>query len=112
MSLHWEIEFDQAGGLLTDGGLSATLARGGPSDLFVFCPGWHTGRDSARELSAAMFGLIAVVNSGIGIRQELKAPVKDVVAVQPGTLPRTSSGKLRRATVRAWYVDGNIDRCH
>jgi len=59
MSLHWEIEFDQAGGLLTDGGLSATLARGGPSDLFVFCPGWHTGRDSARELSAAMFGLIA-----------------------------------------------------
>lgn len=59
MGLHWEIEFDQAGGLLTDGGLAATLARGGPGDLFVFCPGWHSDRDSARELSTAMFRLIA-----------------------------------------------------
>jgi hypothetical protein len=56
---HWEIEFDKAGGLVDDGGLAGTVGEGGPTDLFVFSPGWNTGRDSARELSNAMFGLIA-----------------------------------------------------
>src|SRR5882757_151248 len=56
---HWEIEFDQAGGLVDDGGLARSVGRGGPTDLFVFSPGWNSGRDSARELSNAMFGLIA-----------------------------------------------------
>jgi len=56
---HWEIEFDQAGELVHDGGLTRAVWQGGPTDLFVFSPGWNTGRDSARELSNAMFGLIA-----------------------------------------------------
>lgn len=56
---HWEIEFDRSGGLVDDGGLAEAVGEGGPCDLFVFSPGWNTGRDSARELSNAMFGLIA-----------------------------------------------------
>jgi hypothetical protein len=53
---HWEIEFDQVGALLDDGGLVGADA---PEDLFVFSHGWNTDRASARELSMAMFGLIA-----------------------------------------------------
>jgi hypothetical protein len=56
---HWEIEFDRAGGLVDDGGLAEAVGQGGPTDLFVFSPGWNTGRDSALGLSNAMFGLIA-----------------------------------------------------
>jgi fatty-acyl-CoA synthase len=36
-------------------------------------------------------------------------PAKDVVLVAPGTLPKTSSGKLQRALCRAQYLEGRLD---
>jgi hypothetical protein len=54
----WEVEFDQAGALRRDGGLTAAVGPGGPADLMLFCPGWNASPDSARELSDAMIGLI------------------------------------------------------
>ena len=37
-------------------------------------------------------------------------PVHEVVLLRPGSLPFTSSGKLRRAECRAGYVAGRFDR--
>ena len=36
-------------------------------------------------------------------------PAKDVVLVAPGTLPKTSSGKLQRAQCRARYLEGHLE---
>ncbi|HEY1117413.1 MAG TPA: AMP-binding protein, partial [Acidimicrobiales bacterium] len=36
-------------------------------------------------------------------------PAKDVVLVAPGTLPKTSSGKLQRAQCRTRYLDGHLE---
>nr|WP_042181114.1 fatty acyl-AMP ligase [Kibdelosporangium sp. MJ126-NF4]CEL14818.1 Long-chain-fatty-acid--CoA ligase [Kibdelosporangium sp. MJ126-NF4]CTQ96551.1 Long-chain-fatty-acid--CoA ligase (EC 6.2.1.3) [Kibdelosporangium sp. MJ126-NF4] len=35
--------------------------------------------------------------------------VRDVVVIEPGELPRTSSGKVRRAACRTSYIDGTLD---
>ena len=35
-------------------------------------------------------------------------PPRDVVLVQPGTLPKTSSGKLQRAKCREQYLDETL----
>lgn len=56
---HWVIQFGSDGRPGPDDGLAAAMGPDGPGDLFVFSPGWNTSEQSARELSAAMFGLIA-----------------------------------------------------
>jgi len=37
-------------------------------------------------------------------------PPRDVVLVRPGTLPKTSSGKLQRATCRQRYLAGELQK--
>jgi len=46
------------------------------------------------------------------VRAVAGVPAKDVVLVAPGTLPKTSSGKLQRGVCRAHYVDGHLDLVH
>jgi len=41
--------------------------------------------------------------------QAVGVPCRDVVLVRPGTLPKTSSGKLQRALCRQQYLDGNLE---
>ena len=36
-------------------------------------------------------------------------PPRDVMLVQPGTLPKTSSGKLQRAKCREQYLDEELE---
>jgi fatty-acyl-CoA synthase len=36
-------------------------------------------------------------------------PPRDVMLVKPGTLPKTSSGKLQRAKARELYLDEELD---
>lgn len=54
--------------------------------------------------------------AGIGPRihqyvaRELGLAVADVVVVRPFSLPKTSSGKLRRARAKALYLSGGLDR--
>ena len=47
------------------------------------------------------------------VQERVKAvagiPAKDVVLVSPGTLPKTSSGKLQRAQCRARYLAGHLE---
>lgn len=40
----------------------------------------------------------------------LGSPPDDIVLVKRGTVPKTSSGKVRRASARELYVGGNLDR--
>jgi len=50
-----------------------------------------------REIKRAVWGKLGVMTS-------------DVVCVKPGTLPKTSSGKLRRRLTRRRYTAGQLDR--
>jgi fatty-acyl-CoA synthase len=42
------------------------------------------------------------------VQQVVFAKPADILAVRPGTLPRTSSGKLRRQQVRRSYLNGDL----
>jgi fatty-acyl-CoA synthase len=44
------------------------------------------------------------------VRQRCGLVVRDVVVMEPGTLEKTSSGKLRRATYRDQYLNGTLAR--
>jgi fatty-acyl-CoA synthase len=44
------------------------------------------------------------------VSEELQLAVADVVLVPPGTLPKTSSGKLQRRKTREQYLGGSIGR--
>jgi fatty-acyl-CoA synthase len=53
----------------------------------------------AREVTRA-------VNDSVGI------PPKEVVLVEPGTVPKTSSGKLQRSACRQQFSAGELARLH
>ena len=56
------------------------------------------------EPSAVRDGIARAVRSSVGVRPD------DVVLVAPGTLPKTSSGKLRRGACRALYEMEELER--
>ncbi|MET0340901.1 MAG: amino acid adenylation domain-containing protein [Polyangiales bacterium] len=62
--------------------------------------------DPAAEADASQ--IITAVQAVIAQDHEL--PVADVVLVRPGTIPKTSSGKLQRARTRAMYLEGALAR--
>jgi fatty-acyl-CoA synthase len=43
------------------------------------------------------------------VRDAVGVPAKDIVLVAPGTLPKTSSGKLQRSLCKRYYLDGRLD---
>src|SRR5207245_1201708 len=44
------------------------------------------------------------------VNEELQLVAADVRLVAPGTLPKTSSGKLQRRKTRQQYLDGTLGR--
>lgn len=44
------------------------------------------------------------------VRRALRIPVREVVCLPPGSLPKTSSGKLQRRLTRSLYLDGRLGR--
>ena len=42
------------------------------------------------------------------VRQAIGLPPEDVVFVSPGTLPKTSSGKLQRSLCRSRYLNAQL----
>jgi len=42
------------------------------------------------------------------VKEVVGVPAKDIVLVSPGTLPKTSSGKLQRSLCRRRYQDGEL----
>jgi fatty-acyl-CoA synthase len=43
------------------------------------------------------------------VRDAVGVPAKDIVLVAPGTLPKTSSGKLQRSLCKRYYRDGRLE---
>ena len=43
------------------------------------------------------------------VRDSVGVPAKDVVLVAPGTLPKTSSGKLQRSLCRDRYLGRHLE---
>ncbi|HET6953604.1 MAG TPA: AMP-binding protein [Acidimicrobiales bacterium] len=46
------------------------------------------------------------------VREAMGVPAKDIVLVAPGSLPKTSSGKLQRSLCRSRYVKGTLAPVH
>ncbi|HEU5084697.1 MAG TPA: AMP-binding protein [Acidimicrobiales bacterium] len=63
------------------------------------------------EARPADGGSLGPVRSAVHqrVRAVAGVPAKDVVLVAPGTLPKTSSGKLQRGLCRRRYLDGHLD---
>ena len=52
--------------------------------------------------------IIGDIRQAVAERHELQA--FDIVLLQPGTIPKTSSGKVRRSTCRNEYECGGLKR--
>ena len=70
--------------------------RAGKEALVVVAESRADDADSVRHAIAAT------------IRHAIGIPAKDVVLVQPGTLPKTSSGKLQRSLCRERYLSDQL----
>ncbi|MGW1957726.1 fatty acyl-AMP ligase [Streptomyces sp. NPDC001920] len=81
-----------------DGGTPDCVGTGGEQAVVVA----EIAPDSASEAEK----IIDVVRSGIGEAHGL--PVREVVLVRPGTIPKTSSGKIQRHASRAAYLNGTL----
>ena len=44
------------------------------------------------------------------VRESVGIPAKEIVLVTPGTLPKTSSGKLQRSACKQRYLDEDLTR--
>ncbi|MFM7064197.1 MAG: AMP-binding protein, partial [Actinomycetes bacterium] len=66
-----------------------------PSDDGVETGGWAT---------ALVRDVVGAVTASVGV------PPKEVVLVEPGTVPKTSSGKLQRSACRAQFDAGTLAR--
>ena len=54
-------------------------------------------------------GDVAGMEDGVGALEVCGLPPRDVMLVQPGTLPKTSSGKLQRAKCRELYLAEELE---
>jgi fatty-acyl-CoA synthase len=70
----------------------------------------HRGKERVVVVAETKAGDLARIRDEVGVRsvETVGVPCRDVVLVQPGTLPKTSSGKLQRALCRQQYLDGEL----
>lgn len=61
----------------------------------------HAWEDFVKELNSSIRSIV-FAHHGVAVH--------DVVLVKPRTVPKTSSGKLKRASVRTSYLNGSIER--
>jgi fatty-acyl-CoA synthase len=87
------IEGVRAGNVIAFG----TEGRRGRESLVV------VAESKSYELDRIRAAVKSAVYDAVGI------PPEDVVLVRPGSLPKTSSGKLQRALCRTRYLDAELD---
>ncbi|MEY9988738.1 acyl-CoA synthetase (AMP-forming)/AMP-acid ligase II [Streptomyces sp. V4I8] len=85
-------------GTVADSGAGGDGGAGGEQPVIVA----EIAPDAAPDAEK----IIDVIRSGIGEDHGLS--VRDVVLVEPGTIPKTSSGKIQRHATRAAYLDGTL----
>ncbi|MFJ5304511.1 fatty acyl-AMP ligase [Streptomyces sp. NPDC088350] len=86
-------------GHLPGGG--ATIAAEGAVIVAEYARGLDAPARDPKEVAAA-------VRAAVSARHGLR--LADVLLLPPGTVPRTSSGKISRTLTRARYLDGSYDR--
>lgn len=100
-----EDECEQSHGALRQAGGAAFDVSEGDSERLVIV--FELKREWLRrhpEWPDVIRSMRASVNAAYGL------PVSDVVLIKPGTLPRTSSGKVRRTQCRMDYLAGALER--
>ena len=68
------------------------------------------GRESLVVVAETKAEDLAAVRRQVAerVREVVGIPAKDIVLVTPGTLPKTSSGKLQRGLCRRRYTEGKL----
>jgi fatty acid CoA ligase FadD28 len=96
---------------ITDGRVAAIAVPGGPGDsseklavIAEFLPSGLSADEVAEEVSTLASGVISTVSAVHGIR------VEDFVPVFPGSLPLTTSGKVKRSACGELYRGGQFTR--
>jgi acyl-CoA synthetase (AMP-forming)/AMP-acid ligase II/alkylation response protein AidB-like acyl-CoA dehydrogenase/acyl carrier protein len=84
------------------GSVAFSIAPGEKEDLVLVC---EVKRAAVKDLDAE--AVAAAVREAVFAEHEL--PLTAVVLVKPATLPKTSSGKVRRVPTRAAFLDGSLD---
>lgn len=100
-------EFERLAESATGGGGSTraaafAVARGPEGEELVVVA------ETAERDPEALAEATARIRSRIGL--DLGVPIADVVFVRRGRVPRTTSGKVKRAEVRRLYLDGALQR--
>lgn len=62
--------------------------------------------ETAPEALGESEKIVGLIRGAIGEAHGL--PVRDVVLVRPGTIPKTSSGKIQRRATRTAYLEGTL----
>ncbi|GAA2077444.1 fatty acyl-AMP ligase [Streptomyces albiaxialis] len=83
-----------------------SVESGGGSDHVVVVQEVRTGRDFDAELTS----LAAAVQKCVV--KEFEVAAENVLLVRPGTVRRTTSGKLQRTAMRRLFLDGQISPLH
>ncbi len=83
-------------------GSAVVFSRPGPSSEEVVVA------LESREIAERADALIAAIKARVN--EELQLAVADVKLVQPGALPKTSSGKLQRRKTREQYLSGKLGK--
>lgn len=87
-------------------GVGAAFTVEAPDEQVVIVHECRPARRDAATLTEISRRLTDVVT------REFGAPVAGVVLVRPGSVPRTTSGKIQRALARRQFLDGQLELVH
>ena len=79
-------------------------------NVIAFGMGGYKGKESVVVVAEVRGEDLVALRAAIHHRtlEVCGLPPRDVMLVQPGTLPKTSSGKLQRARCRELYLDEQL----
>ncbi|WP_433331278.1 fatty acyl-AMP ligase [Spirillospora sp. CA-294931] len=89
-----------------DRGVGAAFSVGVPEEEVVIVREIRTGRREPAELARIAASVRDRLNRDVGVA------VHGVVLVRPGTVARTTSGKIQRTLVRRQFLDGELPVLH
>jgi len=89
------------------GGLDGVRA----GNVIAFGMDGYKGKESVVVVAESREGDLRAIRAAIHHRtlEVCGLPPRDVIVVQPSTLPKTSSGKLQRAKCRQQYLDEELE---
>ncbi len=82
-----------------------------PGNVIAFGLEGANGREAIVVVAETKLDDTATLHGTINarVREAVGMPAKDIVLVAPGTLPKTSSGKLQRSLCKQRYLEGPLD---